>query len=234
LGPRSVQSGDTPTVGTLTPHAAAGKGAWSDGGLDYFTTATVAVAGAECKLSIIPTGQRFPAGGGSDSFQVKAPAGCPWTPNSDKVWIVVKLGGSRIGGDGTVTYSVDSNDGPQERTGTITIAGIAFTVTQDGTAPKSPCSEQQVAGGDTPETHTIEMGQSSGTFTFYYNTYEIPDQMIVTYQGTVLLDTGCVGQEHSVELTYSGTATTIVVRVNPNCNGSTSGTAWTFTVGCPK
>jgi len=95
------------------------------------------------------------------------------------------------------------------------------------------CSTQQVAGGNTPETRIIEMGKSSGTFSFGYNTFTIPDEMIVTYEGKVLFDTGCVGQSDVVTLSYAGVSTKISVQVKPNCQGDTS-TGWEFTVGCPK
>ncbi len=94
------------------------------------------------------------------------------------------------------------------------------------------CDSNTHQGGDTPETHQVEMGQTSGTFTFTWEMYTIKDQMIVSYNGTQLYDTGCVSNGGSVPLNYSGTSTKITVVVNPNCEGTT-GTAWDFTVGCP-
>jgi len=130
---RTVTSGAVPTVGSLTPHAAPGDGAWSDGGLTTVTPATVTVAGASCVYSLSSTSQHFPASGGGNSVEVTAPAGCGWTATSGKVWITIKAGGSP-GGGGPVAYVVDSNDGASPRTGTMTIAGNAFTVTQDAAA----------------------------------------------------------------------------------------------------
>jgi hypothetical protein len=83
-----------------------------------------------------------------------------------------------------------------------------------------------------PETHVVDLGRASGTFDFSYDTFIQQDRIIVTYQGTTLLDTGCVGAAATQTLTYAGTATTVTVQVNPNCAGGT-GTAWQFTVGCP-
>lgn len=94
------------------------------------------------------------------------------------------------------------------------------------------CNTTVQQGGDTPETHTIEMGAASGTFDFYYETYSIRDQILVTYEGTVLYDTGCVGEDDTVSLTYSGTSTLITVQVIPNCAGTT-GTLWDFRISCP-
>jgi hypothetical protein len=126
--------------------------------------------------------------------------------------------------------------GVAQGTATITAGGAQTTTTAITTvtvkAPPSQCNTQQVSGRDTPETLTIEMGKSSGTFTFDYNNYEIPDRMVVFYEGRTLFDTGCVGGLGSVALTYSGVSTEITVQVIPNCSGTDS-TGWDFTVNCP-
>ena len=57
-----------------------------------------------------------------------AGAGCAWTASSNNPWITVTSGSSGSGA-GTVGYSVASNSG-SARTGTITIAGQTFTVSQ--------------------------------------------------------------------------------------------------------
>lgn len=96
------------------------------------------------------------------------------------------------------------------------------------------CDSQFVAGGDTPETHEVELGQASGTVDFSYDTYSQEDRMIVSYEGAVLFDSGCVGQQQTVPVTYSGTSTSITVEVQPNCvDPSQSGTSWEFSVTCP-
>jgi len=59
---------------------------------------------------------------------VTATAGCSWTAKSDDPWIEVTSAASGTG-NGTVTFKVSANGGKQ-RTGTLTIAGSTFTVTQ--------------------------------------------------------------------------------------------------------
>lgn len=97
------------------------------------------------------------------------------------------------------------------------------------------CSSTQNAGGDTPDTRMIELGKPAGTFDFSYETYSQQDQILVKYQGNTLFDTGCVGTNgtKTKTLTYSGSLTQIVVQVIPNCRGG-SGTAWNYSVACPK
>ena len=94
------------------------------------------------------------------------------------------------------------------------------------------CSNTQNAGGDTPDTRTIELSKPAGTFNFTYETYAQEDEIIVRYQGVTLFDTGCVGANGTRSLSYSGTSTSITVQVIPNCKGG-SGTAWNYSVSCP-
>jgi hypothetical protein len=98
--------------------------------------------------------------------------------------------------------------------------------------PVVNCSTTQVAGGDAPDTRLVELAKSAGTFQFDFDTQSVPDQIIVSYEGRVLLDTGCVGTSSSQQLTYSGTSTQVSVQVIPNCTGGT-GTAWSYTAHCP-
>jgi Zn-dependent metalloprotease len=88
--------------------------------------------GGTCTFSINPTSASFAAAGGSGSVSVTAGAGCAWTASSNASFITV-TGGASGSGSGTVSYSVASNAGTASRSGTLTIAGQTFTVTQAGT-----------------------------------------------------------------------------------------------------
>ncbi|WP_420264569.1 hypothetical protein [Candidatus Magnetominusculus dajiuhuensis] len=97
------------------------------------------------------------------------------------------------------------------------------------------CSTTTVAGNDDAQTVVIDMGKTGGSFTFTYDTYSIPDEIKLTYEGKTIYDTGCVGASGSKDLTFGvGTTTSITAIVTPNCSGGTSGTAWEFSVSCPK
>jgi hypothetical protein len=69
-------------------------------------------------------------GGGTGSVPVSAPGGCGWTAASNVPWIAVTSGASVASGGGTVRYSVAPNPGGS-RTGTLSIAGLTYTVTQN-------------------------------------------------------------------------------------------------------
>jgi hypothetical protein len=89
---------------------------------------------ASCTYSISPTSQSFPAVGGDGSVNVTAPNGCSWMATSHDGWITITAGNSGIG-NGPVNFSVSANNGGA-RTGTLTIAGQTFTVTQAASAIK--------------------------------------------------------------------------------------------------
>jgi uncharacterized protein (TIGR03437 family) len=94
-------------------------------------TFTVTQAGASCDYSIAPTSQSFELLGGSGIVNVTAPIGCAWAATSNFNFITITSGSSG-NGNGTVFYSINPNISTSQRTGTLTIAGQAFTVTQAG------------------------------------------------------------------------------------------------------
>jgi len=97
------------------------------------TTNGVGVFGMLCgpKGSILtPPGAVFVAGGGIGTVSV--PSGCPQTAASNAGFVQI-TGNS----NGTISYSVSANSGGP-RTGTITISGQTFAVSQAGTPPPVP------------------------------------------------------------------------------------------------
>jgi hypothetical protein len=80
--------------------------------------------------SLSASGHSAPAAGGPASVGVVAGSGCAWMALSNDGWITVTSGASGAG-NGTVELTVEPNAGAQ-RTGTISIAELTFTVTQAG------------------------------------------------------------------------------------------------------
>ena len=118
-------------------------------------TFTVTQAGAACAYAIAPTSQSVVAGGGTGSTSVTAQTGCAWTAVSDSTsWLTVTAGASGSG-NGTVSFSAAANVSTSQRTGSLTVGGQAFTVTQAGAACSyaiSPTSQSVIAGGGTGST----------------------------------------------------------------------------------
>jgi protocatechuate 3,4-dioxygenase beta subunit len=103
------------------------------------------------------------------------------------------------------------------------------------------CNATVVAGGDGDDTKVFNLGKTSGTISFYYDTQSVPDEIVVIYEGKTLYDTGCVGQAlnstistATVPLTYSGSSSQITVVAHGDCdNPQFSGTYWTYSLSCP-
>ena len=96
-------------------------------------TFTVTQAGLQCTYTIAPTSQNFTANGGSGNVNVTALNGCAWTATSNVAFITINSGAAG-NGNGTVNFSVAANSNTSARTGTLTVAGQTFTVSQDALA----------------------------------------------------------------------------------------------------
>ena len=73
----------------------------------------------------------FGPGRDEASVQVAAVSECGWSATSHAEWIRITSGGTGSG-SGRVRYTVAANPSPAVRTGTLTIGGWTFTVTQAG------------------------------------------------------------------------------------------------------
>lgn len=104
---------------------------------------------AGCSFSISPRDQSVPASVAHGTVSVTTAAGCAWNASSQAPWISIDSGANGSGA-GQVAYTVLANSGP-ERIGTLTIAGIAHTVTQSAACSYSidPASQSFDAGGGT-------------------------------------------------------------------------------------
>jgi C1A family cysteine protease len=95
---------------------------------------TIAYAGYKavqntCSYTISPTSVTVTYTGGYANVSVSTQSGCSWTAVSNVNWISV-VSGANGTGNGTVRYYVYPNNTRTSWTGTLTIAGKTFTVTQ--------------------------------------------------------------------------------------------------------
>ncbi len=92
---------------------------------------TVSQDGTQCSYLIAPTSQNLGASASTNTVNVTASAGCAWTATSNDPFLSINSGASGSG-NGTVTYTIAANPTTSQRTGTLTVAGQTFTVTQGG------------------------------------------------------------------------------------------------------
>ncbi len=86
-----------------------------------------------CTYSISPATQSFNSLGGTGTVSVTTQTGCTWTDNSNASWLIITSNSTGTG-SGTVNYSVSANSGTSSQSGTMTIAGMTFTVNQSGSS----------------------------------------------------------------------------------------------------
>jgi len=89
---------------------------------------------AVCAYSLTSDSLSVGPGAASATVGVLAGGGCSWTASSNTAWLTINSASSGSG-DGTVDYSFAANPGSTGRSGTLTIAGQTFTVTQAATPP---------------------------------------------------------------------------------------------------
>ena len=125
-------------------------------------TVTQAAAAVPCAYTISPTTAAVATPGGIGSVAVSTGTGCAWTAASNAAWITVTSGLSGTG-NGVVAFSVTANPG-SVRTGTLTVAGQTFTVTQ--AAVPAPCTytitPTDVSLNDRAQTGTVAVAAGAG------------------------------------------------------------------------
>ncbi|UXI65830.1 pre-peptidase C-terminal domain-containing protein [Tahibacter amnicola] len=180
-----------------------------------FTNATcLNCGGTGCTSTIAPTSANVAAGAGTGSVNITMSASnCSWTAASNTSWITITSGGGPFTGNGSTTYSVAANGSSSARTGTLTIAGKTFTVTQ-------------AAGGstETPLSNNVpvSVAGAAGTTRLFY--IDVPsgssNLVIATSGGTGDLD---------LYTKFGSAPTTSAYDCRPYANGNTE----TCTVATP-
>jgi hypothetical protein len=168
--------------------------------------------GGTCTYSISPTSASSPATGGTGTVTVTATAGCSWTAASNSSFITITSGAAGTG-NGSVGYSVAANTLTTSRTGTLTIAGQTFTVTQAGTGGGG-CSNALINPGfETGTTPWIISGQvtrSTGSFphsgTAYMIINGVNSSSGTLYQTVTVPTSGCSNLNFWLNITTSEAA----------------------------
>jgi len=88
-------------------------------------------AGIECTATLSPYGATVPADGSTGSVGITLPAACSYNTVTGPNWITVTSGASGAGPTGNLVYSAAANPTTVSRSGTLTIGGQSFVITQD-------------------------------------------------------------------------------------------------------
>ena len=172
-----------------------------------------------CTFTLSATSMTMGAAGGSGSVTVTTGNQCAWAASSGVNWITA-TGGTAVTGPGAFTFNVAALTGTASRTGSLTVAGQAVSVTQQGVAcayTLLPASRTVDAAGATaafdvntdaacawtaaptvPWLSVVSGGSGSGNAAVTYRAAPNPDAASRTGSLTV------GGQSHTV--TQTGTA----------------------------
>lgn len=173
--------------------------------------------GVTCSYAITPASQSFAAEGGAGSVSVSTTpeSGCNWTAVSNVPWVTITAGSSGSGA-GTVSYTVAANTEASERTGTLTIAGQAFTITHTITQEAPPILEVSPSALDFG---TVTVGTSTD---LSFTVTNSGDGMLTGNVSTAAPFSIVTGASFSLAAKQSQQVT---VRFTPTVPGSANGSA---------
>jgi uncharacterized protein GlcG (DUF336 family) len=232
----SGATGSSFTINSVSPGDAASYYVVVYNGCSTVNSATVSLT-VNPPLTLSATSQSFGPPGGSGSVNVIG-SGCGWTAASNVSWIKVTNGASGVGA-GTVSYSVEANTSAG-RTGTITIGGQTFTVTQaSGSGNPTPAltslSPNSAAAGSPSLTITVNgAGFISGSTVRRngidrFTTYISPTQLRVTLPGSDFATPGTASM--SVFTPTPGGGVSNALSFSVTCSYSISPTSQSFGAG---
>lgn len=94
-------------------------------------TVGITQVGTTCTYALQSSNGAVPPAGGSGSVGVISPAACGWSAvSNDPAWLTITSSGT--GGSTNVNFSAAPNTSTTPRVGTLTIAGLPYTVSQPG------------------------------------------------------------------------------------------------------
>ncbi len=238
----SYNSGTSVTL-TATPSTGSTFTGWSGGcsGTGVCTVPMTAVTSvtaefnatsSSCTYSTNYANLSFGPSGGANSIGV-APSSttCSWTATSNVYWITM---GSPIcsGTQCTASYTVAANTTGSSRSGTITVAGQTFTITQAGSTQSQYSLTITKAGTGSGSisstTGTITWNGNTGTATYASGTTvtlsDVPDsgssfsswggcdeESLPSNNGTCLVE---MNASKSVVITFGGTSSSCTYSIN--------------------
>jgi len=144
---------------TVTPNntGAARSGIIRINGQQIFTVSQTFLV---CTYSISPTSANVPATQSIQTFTIDTPAGCFWSAQANHWFLSTNNSGT---GPATITYTVAANNGA-DRTGTITVAGLTFTVNQPGLNCTFSVSPTNIYTNRADQNGTIAVTTQPGCF----------------------------------------------------------------------
>jgi uncharacterized protein (TIGR03437 family) len=164
-----------------------------------------------CAVQLSATSQTVGAAASNATITVTAASGCAWTATSNANWLTITAGASGTG-NGTVNFSVAANAGVT-RTGTLSIGGITYTVTQAAAACSysvNPTSQSLTSQGGSATVTVTTASHCSWTAASNAAWLSISGSLNVTGSGTVTYSASINnGPARTGTLTIAGQTVTV-------------------------
>ncbi len=214
----SFTSGSSVTL-TATPSNGSNFGGWSGAcsgtgscvvGMTEAKSVTASFLTDACTYFLNTNSAAVMATASTASISVTS--SCAWTATSNASWISITSGASGSG-NGTVAYAIAANTGTTSRTGTLTVAGQTFTVTQAAATVSAPVCTLSANPA------TITAGASA----------TLTATCTPTATSHIWTGAGCAGTSAS-SCTVSPTATTTYTVTGVNTGGTSQAASATVTV----
>ena len=210
-------------TGNINPGASSPPMTLAGAGGSYHCAIHPAMVGTigavACTFALAPASAAVPSAANTGTVTVTAASGCAWTAVSNSAFITIASGASGSG-NGAVTYTVAANPTTSARTGSLTIGGQTFTITQAAAAcpaiVMTPSTLPNVTQG-VAATLTFTATGGTGPFVFAIVTGGLPAGLTLSSGGVV-----------SGTPTAAGSST-FTIRAT-NANGCVTDTAFTLTV----
>ena len=135
VGGNAFGSGDGVVTYTVAQNAtgAARTGTLTIGFQTFTVTQASSTGGTGCTYTLSEDSKSVEAAASTGTVDVQTDPACTWTATSTLPWITITAGASGTG-SATVSFSIAANLSAASRTGTLTIAGLTYTITQGGAA----------------------------------------------------------------------------------------------------
>ena len=117
---------------------------------------------APCAYTISPQSESFTAAGGPGAVSISTTPACSWSVAGATAWVTLTSATSGAGA-GSVSFAVLPNPDQAARETTLTVASLAFRVSQDGQTPCSfTISPEQKSFGDEGGTAQVTVSATAG------------------------------------------------------------------------
>ena len=135
VGGNAFGSGDGVVTYTVAQNTtgAARTGTLTIGFQTFTVTQASSTGGTGCTYTLSEDSKSVEAAASTGTVDVQTDPACTWTATSTLPWITITAGASGTG-SATVSFSIAANLSAASRTGTLTIAGLTYTITQGGAA----------------------------------------------------------------------------------------------------